>query len=162
MALKSLNDLFIHTLKDIYFAENLLVKELPKMAEKSSSADLKSAFESHLEETREHVDRLEQVFEILGEKAEAEECPAIEGITKEAHELLDEIDDAETRDAALISSAQAAEHYEITRYGTLATWAKELGHDDVADLLHKTLDEEKSADEKLLKLAKDSLNLKAA
>lgn len=162
MALKSLEDLFLHTLKDIYFAEKTITKELPTMAKKAKSAELTKAFESHLEETKEHVHRLEQAFDTLGKKAEGEECPAIEGIVKETKELLGEIEDERTRDAALISAAQAVEHYEITRYGTLATWAKELGHDDVAELLHKTLEEEKAADEKLLRLGKDSLNLKAA
>jgi len=162
MALKSLDDLFVHTLKDVYFAENHLTKKLPVMAQKSWNGELKALFESHLEETRTHIARLKQVFEILGEKAEGERCPAIEGITTEAEELINQIDDKTTLDAALIASAQAVEHYEITRYGTLIAWAKELKHDDVAEILRETLAEEKGADSKLLRLAEDKLNKKAA
>jgi len=162
MTLNSLDALFAHTLKDIYFAEKLITKKLPTMAGKADSSDLKTALETHLEETKGHVVRLEEVFDSIGEKAEGEECPAIEGIIKEAEELLAEIDDPATRDAAIAAAAQAVEHYEITRYGTLATWAKELGHTDAADLLVETLEEEKAADEKLTRLGKERLNQKAA
>ncbi|MCB1475329.1 MAG: ferritin-like domain-containing protein [Rhodobiaceae bacterium] len=162
MSIKTLEDLFLHTLKDIYFAEKHITKALPKMIGKAENAELKKLFEDHLEETKGHVERLEKAFDKLGKKASGEECPAIEGITAEAEELIKEIGDSATRDAAMASAAQAVEHYEITRYGTLITWAKRLGHDDVADLLSKTLKEEESADSKLSKVAISSLNKKAA
>ena len=162
MAIENLHGLFVHTLQDVYFAEQLIVKKLPKMAEKAASQQLRMSFETHLAETREQVKRLEQVFEILGEKAKAEECPAIEGITEEAEELIKEIKDPETRDAAMLASAQAVEHYEIARYGTLVAWAEEMGHTEVIPLLRKTLDEEKATDAKLSQLAESRLNKKAA
>ena len=162
MAIENLHDLFIHTLQDIYFAEQTIVKKLPKMAEKASSQQLRMSFETHLAETKEHVNRLEQIFANLGEKAKAEECPAIEGITEEAEELIKEIKDPETRDAAMLASAQAVEHYEIARYGTLVAWAEEMGHTDVIPLLRKTLDEEKATAAKLSQLAESRLNKKAA
>ncbi len=162
MAIKNLNDLFKHTLQDIYFAENYITKSLPKMVESANDEALAQAFDSHLEETREHVARLEEAFRLLGEEPSGEECPAIEGIVGEAEELLEETEDADTRDAALIAAAQAVEHYEITRYGSAISWAKELGHDEVANLLVTTLEEEKNADAKLLDLGKARLNRKAA
>ena len=162
MAIENLHGLFVHTLQDVYFAEQTIVKKLPKMAEKASSQQLRMSFETHLAETREHVKRLEQIFANLGEKAKAEECPAIEGITEEAEELIKEIKDPETRDAAMLASAQAVEHYEIARYGTLVAWAEEMGHTDVIPLLRKTLDEEKATDAKLSQLAESRLNKKAA
>lgn len=162
MPITSLEELFVHTLKDIYFAENHLTKKLPLMAEKAWNKELKALFEGHLQETRMHITRLKQVFELLGRKAEGQECKAIEGITKEADELIKEIEDKTTLDAALIASAQAVEHYEITRYGTLISWAKELGHKEVADILRETLAEEKGADSKLQRLGEDKLNQKAA
>ena len=162
MAIENLHGLFVHTLQDVYFAEQLIVKKLPKMAEKAASQQLRMSFETHLAETKEQVNRLEQVFEILGEKAKAEECPAIEGITEEAEELIKGIKDPETRDAAMLASAQAVEHYEIARYGTLVAWAEEMGHTEVIPLLRKTLDEEKATDAKLSQLAESRLNKKAA
>ena len=162
MSISSLQDLFIHTLQDIYFAENLIVKKLPTMVKEASAAPLKKAFEEHLEETRTHVSRLDAVFKILGEKPQSEECPAIEGIIEEAEELIAEISNAKTTDAALIAAGQAVEHYEITRYGTLVAWAKELGHEEVLSHLRETLAEEKDADNKLLRLGEDQLNQKAA
>lgn len=162
MSIASLQDLFLHTLQDIYFAENLIAKKLPDMAKHASAAPLKAAFEDHLAETRTHIARLDKVFKALGEKPQAEECPAIEGIIEEAEELLEEISNAKTRDAALIASAQAVEHYEITRYGTLIAWAKQLGHDEVLAHLRETLAEEKAADNKLLRLGEDQINAKAA
>lgn len=162
MSISSLQDLFIHTLQDIYFAENLIVKKLPTMVKEAGAAPLKKAFEEHLEETKTHVSRLDEVFKILGEKPEAEECPAIEGIIEEAEELMGEISNAKTKDAALIAAAQAVEHYEITRYGTLVSWAKELGHQEVLSHLRDTLAEEKDADNKLMRLGEDRLNEKAA
>ncbi|AEQ53204.1 ferritin-like domain-containing protein [Pelagibacterium halotolerans] len=162
MSISSLQDLFIHTLQDVYFAENLIVRKLPTMVKEAGAAPLKKAFEEHLEETRTHVSRLDAVFKILGEKPEAEECPAIEGIIEEAEELIGEISNAKTKDAALIAAGQAVEHYEITRYGTLVSWAKELGHEEVLAHLRETLAEEKDADNKLMRLGEDQLNQKAA
>lgn len=162
MNIENLEDLFNHTLEDVYFAESKLVKALPKMAKASDSEALGKAFMSHLEETKEHVTRLEEVFEKLGLKPKATECPAIKGILQEGEELMSEIKNADTRDAAMIAAGQAAEHYEITRYGTLVSWAKLLGHKDVAGILEKTLKEEYAADDKLTKLAESKLNKEAA
>jgi ferritin-like metal-binding protein YciE len=162
MKIANLEDLFVHTLEDVYYAENKLVKTLPKMAKNSDSPALAKAFMGHLEETKEHVARLDQVFKTLGRKSKAVECPAIKGILEEGEELMSEVKDADTRDAAMIAAGQAAEHYEITRYGTLISWAKLLGHKDVADILDKTLKEEYAADGKLTKLAESRLNKEAA
>lgn len=162
MKITNLEDLFNHTLEDIYFAETKLVKVLPKMAKASDSAALSKAFMGHLEETKEHVARLEEVFSKLGRKPKATECPAIKGILEEGEELMSEIKDPDTRDAAMIAAGQAAEHYEITRYGTLVSWAKLLGHKDLATILEKTLKEEYGADDKLTKLAESKLNKEAA
>ena len=162
MSLKNLNELFEHTLQDVYFAENFIHKNLPTMIEKSSNASLKKLFKDHREETTGQIERLKKVFEAIGKQPSGEECPAIEGIIKEADELIDEIDDDATLDAALIAAAQAVEHYEITRYGTLLTWAAELGLDDAIPLLRDNIEEEKSADAKLTRLAEDRLNKKAA
>lgn len=162
MNIANLEDLFSHTLEDIYFAETKLLKALPKMAKASDSTELAKAFESHLAETEEHVKRLEDVFGMLGKKAKATECPAIKGILEEGEDLMSEIKDADTRDAAMIAAAQAVEHYEITRYGTLVSWAKLLGHKDAAAVLEKTLKEEYAADDKLTKLAESRLNKQAA
>jgi ferritin-like metal-binding protein YciE len=162
MKITNLEDLFNHTLEDIYFAETKLVNALPKMAKASDSPALAKAFTSHLEETKEHVARLEEVFSKLGRKAKATECPAIKGILQESNELMTEIEDADTRDAAMIAAGQAAEHYEITRYGTLVSWAKLLGHKEIATILEKTLKEEYGADDKLTKLAESKLNKEAA
>ncbi|MBW3099055.1 ferritin-like domain-containing protein [Pseudohoeflea coraliihabitans] len=162
MTIKNLSDLFEHTLKDIYFAEKYIHKSLPKMIENSSNSALKSLFEHHREETAGQIERLEKVFEVIGKEAAGEECPAIEGIVEEAEELIGEIEDAETKDAALIAAAQAVEHYEITRYGTLLTWANQLGHQEAIGLLRDTIEQEKSADAKLTRLAEDKLNEKAA
>ncbi|SKA31470.1 ferritin-like domain-containing protein [Consotaella salsifontis] len=162
MSVKTLDDLFLHTLQDIYYAEKTITKALPKMSKKASSADVKKAFDSHLEETKGHVERLDEVFKSLGQKPKAEKCPAIEGIVSEAEELMEEIEDAETLDAALVAAAQAVEHYEMTRYGTLVSWAETLGHKDAIKILGETLKEEKAADEKLTKIAEAKVNKKAA
>src|SRR5262245_27953470 len=162
MKVENLDDLFVHTLKDIYFAEQKIVKSLPKMVKEAHSKELAKAFESHLEETKEQVKRLEAVFKAIDVKAEGEKCPAIEGILKEAEELMGSIKDAETRDAAMIGAAQAVEHYEITRYGTLVSWAELLGLDDAVKPLSMTLKEEYAADDKLTKLAESKLNKQAA
>jgi ferritin-like metal-binding protein YciE len=162
MKIENLNDLFLHTLQDIYFAEKQIVKALPKMMKKTDSPELGKAFESHLAETEEQVTRLEQVFEMLGQKPKATKCPAIEGIIEEANELIADIKDPDTRDAGMIAAAQAVEHYEITRYGTLVSWAEMLGMKDAAKVLAQTLKEEYGADQKLTKLAESRLNKEAA
>ncbi|MBB3348743.1 MULTISPECIES: ferritin-like domain-containing protein [unclassified Sphingomonas] len=157
----TLHDLFLHTLQDIYYAEHQITKALPKMIEKATAPELKQGFETHLRETEGQIARLEQAFDALGEKAKAVTCPAIDGIIKEANEVAGDIADKSVLDAALIASAQAVEHYEITRYGTLIAWAKQMGHDQVVTLLQATLDEEKSTDEKLTSLAESKANAKA-
>jgi ferritin-like metal-binding protein YciE len=161
MSVKNLNELFVHTLKDVYYAERQLLKALPKMARKARSSPLRQLFEEHEAETREQIERLKQVFQLAGERAGGETCPAIEGILEEADELMDEIDDADTLDAAMIGAAQAAEHYEIARYGTLVAWAESLGMQEAVDVLRRTLAEEKDADAKLTRLAEDQLNERA-
>lgn len=160
--IKTMDDLFVHQLQDIYYAEKQLVKALPKMADKASNAQLKQGFLSHLDETRTHVQRLEQVFQMHGAQAKAVDCPAIDGIIEEAEEVTGEVEDKSVLDAALINAAQAAEHYEITRYGSLISWAKQLGRNDCAAVLQKTLDEEKATDKKLTALAESTINLRAA
>ncbi len=162
MKIKNLSDLFEHTLKDIYYAEKQIVKALPKMAKAADSPELARAFETHLQETKEHIVRLEKVFEILGKKAVGEKCPAIDGILTEGEEMMKEIKDPDTRDAAMIADAQSVEHYEITRYGTLVSWGELLGNKDAVKLLSATLKEEHSADSKLNKLAESKLNKQAA
>ena len=162
MSVKTLNDLFLETLKDLYYVEKKLVKALPKMAAKSAAPELKQAIEDHLAETETHVQRLEQIFELLDQRAVAKTCEALEGLLREADETTGEIDDEQTMDAAIISSAQTVEHYEIARYGTLACWAAEIGNTEIAELLEQTLEEEKSADEKLSMIAEDQINQRAA
>ncbi len=160
--IKTFDDLFVHQLQDIYYAEKQLVKALPKMVEKATSPKLKQAFKSHLEETEGHVARLEDVFRMHGTKAKAVDCPAIDGIIEEANEVAGDVADKQVLDAALIAAAQAVEHYEITRYGTLVAWAKQIGREDCADVLAKTLNEEYAADDKLSELAESGINRKAA
>ena len=160
--IKTMDDLFVHQLRDIYYAEAQILKALPKMIDKTSNADLRKGFSDHLEQTRNHVTRLEQVFEMLDLNAEGVDCPAIDGIIEEANEVSGEVDDKRVLDAALIAAAQAVEHYEMTRYGTLVTWAREAGRDDCARLLRETLEEERAADKKLTMIAEREVNLKAA
>ena len=160
--IKTMNDLFLHQLQDIYYAEKQLVKALPKMAEKATDQQLKQGFLTHLDETKTHVQRLEQVFQMHGAEVKAVNCPAIDGIIKEAEEVAGEVADKAVLDAALINAAQAAEHYEIARYGSLVAWAKQLGRNDVASILQKTLEEEKATDKKLTVLAESKVNLRAA
>ncbi|WP_315707123.1 MULTISPECIES: ferritin-like domain-containing protein [unclassified Bradyrhizobium] len=160
--IKTMNDLFVHQLQDIYYAENQLVKALPKMASKASDQRLKQGFLTHLDETKTHVQRLEQVFKMQGIEANAVDCRAIDGIIEEAEEVAGEVADKAVLDAALINAAQAAEHYEIVRYGSLIAWAKQLGRKDCATILQKTLDEEKATDKKLTSLAEGAVNLRAA
>jgi len=156
----SLRELFVEELKDLYDAENQLIEALPNMAEASMSADLRNAFQEHLEQTRNHATRLEQVFQIAGEKPKKGDCKAMTGLIKEGNQLIKDIDQEEVRDAALISAAQRVEHYEISGYGTLRTWAGLLGLNDAEQLLQETLEEEKQADEKLNEIA-ESANVEA-
>jgi ferritin-like metal-binding protein YciE len=160
--IQTMDDLFLHVLQDIYYAENQILKALPDMIEKATNRELTAAFKSHLAETEKQVSRLDQAFELLGQKAKGTTCPAIDGIIKEANEIASEVGQKKVLDAALIAAAQAVEHYEITRYGTLVAWAEELGHEAVARLLTTTLNEEKAADKKLSTVAGSKVNLKAA
>ena len=162
MADKDLNALFLHQLKDTYFAENAIVKALPKLADAAQSDELKGAFGVHLEETRTQIKRLEDVFRLLGERPEGVECKAILGIISEGDEVIEEFSGGDAIDAGLISAAQAVEHYEITRYGTLLAWAKQLEMSEAADLLQETLVEEENTDELLSELAEDLANPVAA
>ena len=159
--IQTLDDLFVHTLQDIYYAEHQILKSLPKMAAKATAPELKAGFEKHLTETEGQIARLEQVFSLKGLEPKAVTCPAIDGIIKEANEVAGDIADKSVLDAALIASAQAVEHYEITRYGSLVAWAKQLGRADCAAVLQKTLDEEKATDKKLTTLAESKINLRA-
>lgn len=163
--IQSFDDLFLHTLQDVYYAENQITKALPTMISKASDPQLKQGFDAHLNETRHQIQRLEQVFQMVGQKPKAVDCPAIDGIIEEADEVAGEVagevDDKRVLDAALIASAQAVEHYEITRYGSLIAWAKQMGRNDCANLLQQTLDEEKATDGKLTKLAEQNVNRKA-
>jgi ferritin-like metal-binding protein YciE len=159
--IKSMEDLFLHTLQDVYYAENQIVKSLPKMIEKATNRELAAGLRSHLAETKQQVSRLEQVFEGLSQEARGTDCPAIDGLIKEADNVAGEVDDKKVLDAAIIGSAQAIEHYEISRYGTLIAWAEELGHDNVIRFLKANLKEEKAADKKLNTLAEAKLNRKA-
>jgi ferritin-like metal-binding protein YciE len=152
----------VHTLRDIYYAEQQITKNLPDMIEKATDQTLKNGFETHLAETRGQIARLEKAFKMHGVEAKGVDCPAIDGILKEASEVAGDIDDKEVLDAALIAAAQAVEHYEITRYGTLIAWAKKLGREDCASVLQQNLDEEKATDQKLNSLALKSINQKAA
>ncbi len=158
---KTLEDLFHDTLKDIYYAERKILKALPKMKRAAQSDELKSAFEKHKQETEVQIERLQGVFELMGKRAQGKTCDAIEGIIAESEEIMEEFKDTVALDAGLISSAQAVEHYEITRYGTLKRWAEELGMKDAAKLLNETLEEEKKTDLDLTELAETSANLAA-
>lgn len=157
-----LKEFFMDQLKDIYWAEQKLVKTLPKLSEAAHSPELKAAFDSHLAETENHVSRLEQVFTLLGEDAKAVECPALKGIAEEGEDIIDETeDDTAQRDVGLIFAGQKAEHYEIATYGALVQLAKDMGQSQVADLLSQTLNEEKKADQKLTELAMSGINREA-
>jgi ferritin-like metal-binding protein YciE len=155
-----LKQLYIDELKDLYDAENRLIKALPKLAKAASSDKLRAGFEEHLEQTRGHVDRLEEIFEALGEKASGKKCVGMTGLVKEGEEIMDEDFSAEVMDAALISAAQRVEHYEIAAYGCVGTWAELLGESDAAALLEKTLEEEKETDQKLTELSEE-INVEA-
>ena len=159
---KKLNDLFLDTLKDIYFAEKQVLKALPKMAKAARSDKLRAAFEKHHDETEGQIERLEQVFELLDKPARGKTCEAILGILDEGKEIMDDYKGTEALDAGLVSAAQAVEHYEIARYGTLKQWAQQLGMKDAVRLLDQTLQEEKKTDEALTSLAEGVVNLAAA
>jgi len=159
---KKLNDLFLDTLKDIYYAEKQILKALPKMAKAAQSDKLRAAFEKHHDETEGQIGRLEQVFELIDKPARGKTCEAIQGILDEGKEIMDEYKGTEALDAGLVSAAQAVEHYEIARYGTLKQWAQQLGMKDAARLLDQTLQEEKKTDEALTSLAEGVVNLAAA
>jgi ferritin-like metal-binding protein YciE len=161
MAEKDLKALFLHTLKDVYFAEHAITRALPKMAESADSTELEDAFTTHLEETREQIRRLEQIFELMGVKAERVPCEAIQGLIKEGEEVIGTFEGGPALDAGLIAAAQAVEHYEIARYGALVSWAERLGLDEVAALLDETLDEEKDTDSLLTELAETEANEEA-
>jgi ferritin-like metal-binding protein YciE len=154
--METLKDLFAETLKDVYFAENAILKALPKMSEKASSAELKRAFDDHLEETKAQVRRLEAVFKLIGAQPEGKECPVLKGLVQETEEHMRAARTPEVMDAGLIGCAQAVEHYEMARYGSLLTWAEQLELDEALDLLEETLEEEESADEKLSEIAMGS------
>jgi len=155
---KTFDDLFLDTLKDIYYAERKILRALPKMARAAQSEELKAAFQQHKEETEGQIERLQQVFEVLGKRAQGKTCPAIEGIIEEGEEIMEEFKGMPALDAGLISAAQAVEHYEITRYGTLKRWAEVLGLKEAVQLLDETLQEESKTDESLTALADASAN----
>jgi len=159
--IKSLHDMFMHGLHDLYYAENQIMKALPEMIEKATNSELRTAFEHHLAETEGQVHRLRQVFEMLDAEPRGEKCPAIEGILKEGRELIGEIDDAEVMNVGLVAAAQAVEHYEMTRYGALIAWAGELGRSDVIPSLKANLAEEKAADQKLTAMTERRFNPQA-
>jgi ferritin-like metal-binding protein YciE len=160
--IKTLDDLFVHMLRDVYNAEKRIIKALPAMIEKATDEGLKDGLADHLDETHGHVARLEQVFQMHGAEAKTVNCPAIDGILEEADEVSGDIDDKDVLDAALIASAQAVEHYEITRYGTLIAWAKQLGRSDCANVLANNIKEEQATDRKLTEIAEAKVNLQAA
>jgi ferritin-like metal-binding protein YciE len=161
--IKTMDDLLLHGLQDIYYAEQQITKALPKMIEKATNRDLALGLKNHLEETNKQIERLDQVFKKLGEKPSGADCPAIDGLIKESDETAGEIDDKSVLDAAIVANAQAVEHYEIARYGTLIAWAEELGHDDIVRFLTPNLNEEKAANTKLNTVAlRKGVNRKAA
>lgn len=153
----TMEDLYLHTLQDIYYAEHQIINTLPSMIERATDAELKAGLSAHLTETNAHVTRLETVFDLIGQPTQGTNCPAIDGILAEADEIASDAE-APVLDAAIAAAAQAVEHYEITRYGTLISWSKELGRDEVAEILNMTLDEEYAADDKLTALAEQRLN----
>jgi len=160
--MNTLEKLFEETLRDIYYAEKAILKNLPKMARKASSEDLAAAFESHVDETEVHVERLEKIFEMIGKAPRGKRCPAMDGLAEEAAEIMQDAEDDTVRDAGMLAAAQSVEHYEISRYGTLAAWAEKLGMSDAVELLDATLEEEKATDLKLSELALSEINIEAS
>ncbi|HLH10556.1 MAG TPA: ferritin-like domain-containing protein [Methylovirgula sp.] len=159
---KDLNTLFYETLKDIYFTEKQILRALPKMAKTAQSDEVRQAFEKHRDQTEQHVERLDEVFEIIGKPARGKTCEAINGIIEEGKEIMEDFAETDALDPGLIAAAQAVEHYEISRYGTLKTWASQLGFKEAVPLLEATLAEEKKTDELLSKLATEDINRRAA
>jgi len=159
---KTLEDLFLENLKDIYYAERKILVALPKMAKAANSEQLRAAFEKHVQETEGQVDRLKQVFKLLKQSPKGKTCPAILGLVEEGEEVMEDFEDSPALDAGLLSGAQAVEHYEISRYGTMVAWAEQLGMKEAARLLNETLEEEKKTDAILSKLATSAVNQKAA
>jgi ferritin-like metal-binding protein YciE len=161
--IETMDDLLLHGLKDVYYAENQIAKSLPKLIEKATNRDLSKGLRDHLEETQNQIARLDQVFKKLGKEPQGVKCPAIDGLISEANDVAGEVADKDVLDAAIVGSAQAVEHYEIARYGTLIAWAESLGHDDIVRLLNTNLNEEKAADKKLSTIAvRRGVNRKAA
>ena len=160
-AVKSMQDLFLHTLKDIYYAEKLIYRSLPKMMKQASSPELKQAFEKHRQETEGQIERLEQIFEDCEVAARGVRCEAMDGIIAEAKDIMEEVEDDQVRDAGMLAAAQTVEHYEISRYGTMISWANQLGMKNAAKLLQQTLDEEKKTDKLLSELALKQVNQEA-
>ena len=159
--IETLQDLYIHQLEDIYYAEQQITKALPKMINKASDTQLRQGFETHLRETETQIERLKKVFQLEGMEPKGVTCPAIDGIIKEANEVAGEVADKKVLDAALTAAAQAVEHYEISRYGTLIAWARQLGKTEAASIFQETLDEEKATDAKLTRLAESGINAQA-
>src|SRR4029079_14492160 len=160
--IKTMDDLYLHVLQDIYYAENQIKKALPDMIEKATNRELAAAFKAHLGETEKQISRLEQAFQLLGKEPKGTSCPAIDGIIKEANGVGSECDNKKVLDAALVAAAQAVEHYEITRYGSMIAWSEELGREAITKLLTTNLNEEKAADKKLTSIGGKKVNLKAA
>jgi ferritin-like metal-binding protein YciE len=160
--MKTMQDLFYALLQDVYYAEKQLLKALPKMAKKVNSPELENAFLQHRDQTETHIERLDQAFEMIDKRAKGKKCDAILGIVAEGEEVMKEADDDDVRDAGVLAAAQAAEHYEISRYGTLCAWAKQIGKPEIARLLHQTLEEEKQTDMLLTKIAEQQVNRAAA
>jgi ferritin-like metal-binding protein YciE len=160
--IKTLDDLFVHTLQDMYYAENQIIKSLPKLIDKAADPQLKQAFQMHLKETENHVTRLERVFQMHGKDVKGVTCEAMDGILAEAKQVMSDVGDADVGDAAMLSAAQAVEHYEISRYGTLIALARQLRRDDCARVLDENLQEEKATDKKLTEIAEGRVNRKAA
>lgn len=160
--MKTLKDLFVHTLQDVYYAEQQIVEALPKMIEKAKSNELRNVLSAHLAETETQVERLEAIFQIIEEKPDTERCEAIDGLVNEAEELMGDVDDPGVLDAGILAAGQAVEHYEISRYGTLAAWAEQLQYTEVKELLEETLEEEKRADRLLSEIALQNINRRAA
>jgi ferritin-like metal-binding protein YciE len=159
--IKTMEDLYMHTLQDVYYAENQIVKSLPKMIDNASDAELKRGFQTHLKETENQIKRLERVFEMHGKDPQGTKCPAIDGILREANDVMGEVEDPAVMNTAIIALAQAVEHYEITRYGALIAWATELGHRQDTRVLGETLKEEKATDAKLTAMAERKINPRA-
>ena len=161
--IQTMDDLLLHGLQDIYYAENQIVKSLPKLIDKATNRDLSKGLQDHLEETKNQIARLDQVFKKLGREPKGVKCPAIDGLISEADELAGDVENKDVMDAAIVGSAQAVEHYEMARYGTLIAWAEALGHDDITRLLNTNLNEDKAADKKLSTVAiRKGVNRKAA